>query len=340
VRHARDHHVGEDPSSPEDVFDYFAGSGTRSPNASRRRARTAGGWHDLLRAAQDVRTDEPPVHGVRAGPAVGAARQGPGRAIHPCGGLRPLGRGTELTSHMQFEPVGFMKLLASLMGSMMGRSRPVPGTAPTRFILRIVRDGSPSSGSAYARPARSKSRVSSSCDGPCPVEELRNDGGDLGRDHVPSPFAPGVGKPSDPRNCPPTSDTRSPPPAVADHSRGANGLVISGHKPKRRVRDEGMSETGHGRDERSRAKPPGRQVGHLPAAWVVGPRGLEPRTCGLRVWSEGAGQSAACHLSWVFASLEYPSFPIVSRSFTGMRRDRTAAVAVISITHRAWGACC
>ena len=52
----------------------------------------------------------------------------------------------------------------------------------------------------------------------------------------------------------------------------------------------------------------------------VGPRGLEPRTCGLRVWSEGAGQRAVLALSRAFVSQCYPLFPIVSRSFTGMRR--------------------
>jgi hypothetical protein len=35
--------------------------------------------------------------------------------------MYPANEGTELTSHMQFQPVGFMKLLAPLMGSMMGR---------------------------------------------------------------------------------------------------------------------------------------------------------------------------------------------------------------------------
>ena len=52
----------------------------------------------------------------------------------------------------------------------------------------------------------------------------------------------------------------------------------------------------------------------------VGPRGFEPRTCGLRVWFEPAGQRGATALSWAFASLCFSSFPIVSRSFTGMRR--------------------
>jgi hypothetical protein len=33
------------------------------------------------------------------------------------------------------------------------------------------------------------------------------------------------------------------------------------------------------------------EMSRLPAALVVGPPGLEPGTCGLRVWCEGAGQS-------------------------------------------------
>src|SRR6266487_4659232 len=36
---------------------------------------------------------------------------------------------------------------------------------------------------------------------------------------------------------------------------------------------------------------------HLPAILVVGPRGFEPRTCGLRVWCDGAGQSVVGTLS-------------------------------------------
>jgi hypothetical protein len=34
----------------------------------------------------------------------------------------------------------------------------------------------------------------------------------------------------------------------------------------------------------------------------VGPRGFEPRTCGLRVWCEEAGHRAARRLGWGFAS--------------------------------------
>jgi hypothetical protein len=48
-----------------------------------------------------------------------------------------------------------------------------------------------------------------------------------------------------------------------------------------------------------------------------GPRGLEPRTCGLRVWWRSAGQSTALRLSCSLASQCYPSFSIASRSFTG-----------------------
>jgi len=52
----------------------------------------------------------------------------------------------------------------------------------------------------------------------------------------------------------------------------------------------------------------------------VGPRGFEPRTCGLRVWSEVAGQGVVRALSCASASQGNASFPIVSRSFTGMTR--------------------
>jgi hypothetical protein len=75
-------------------------------------------------------------------------------------------------------------------------------------------------------------------------------------------------------------------------------------------------------DGRSRLAPSvaPHRTSHLPAVSVVGPRGFEPRTCGLRVWCRGAGQRAAWPRSCAFASLWYPSFPVVSRSFTGMRR--------------------
>jgi len=54
--------------------------------------------------------------------------------------------------------------------------------------------------------------------------------------------------------------------------------------------------------------------------------GLEGRTCGLRVWSEGAGQGTVRFLSCAFPSLCIPSFPVVSRSFMGMTRGH----------HRVW----
>ncbi len=58
--------------------------------------------------------------------------------------------------------------------------------------------------------------------------------------------------------------------------------------------------------------------------WVVGPAGLEPGTCGLRVWCEDAGQSAVRPLSWAFASQWCPSFLVVARSFTGTRRGQAS----------------
>jgi hypothetical protein len=64
----------------------------------------------------------------------------------------------------------------------------------------------------------------------------------------------------------------------------------------------------------------------------VGPRGFEPRTCGLRVWCERAGQSVAGPLSSPFPSQSCPSFPIVSRSFTGMRRGRLSISVVMDST--------
>jgi hypothetical protein len=63
----------------------------------------------------------------------------------------------------------------------------------------------------------------------------------------------------------------------------------------------------------------------LPSGSGRGPLGLEPRTCGLRVWCEGAGQRPAVPLSCAFASQCYSSFPIVSRSITGMRRGQHSA---------------
>jgi hypothetical protein len=54
-------------------------------------------------------------------------------------------------------------------------------------------------------------------------------------------------------------------------------------------------------DGRGPAAATGTGIAALPAASVVGPLGLEPRTCGLRVWCEGAGQRAVRLLSWAIA---------------------------------------
>jgi hypothetical protein len=67
-----------------------------------------------------------------------------------------------------------------------------------------------------------------------------------------------------------------------------------------------------------------RNVQDRPKPASGGPRGLEPRTCGSRVRSEGAGQRAARLVSCAFASQWYPSFPIASRSFTGTGRGHDA----------------
>ena len=72
---------------------------------------------------------------------------------------------------------------------------------------------------------------------------------------------------------------------------------------------------------------------HLPG----GPPGT--RTPNLRIKSlvRTAGDKAARSLSWAFASQCYPSFPIVSRSFTGMRRDGVhVGVAITHAIRRGW----
>jgi hypothetical protein len=79
---------------------------------------------------------------------------------------------------------------------------------------------------------------------------------------------------------------------------------------------------------------------HLPPKCVqprnrtscVGPQGLEPGTCGLRVCRKRAGQRLAWALSCEFASLRYPSFRVVSRSVTGTGRRRRWA----SRSHPYW----
>jgi hypothetical protein len=67
---------------------------------------------------------------------------------------------------------------------------------------------------------------------------------------------------------------------------------------------------------------------------VVGPRGLEPRTCGLRVWSEWAGQSARTPLE---LRVRVSLIPIVSQRFPLFHGDETGAkdalCDVISTAH-------
>jgi len=66
----------------------------------------------------------------------------------------------------------------------------------------------------------------------------------------------------------------------------------------------------------------------------VGPPGLEPGTCGLRVWCGSAGQKIASRLSSQFASQHYPWFPVDSRYLTGRRRDEPAQVRCHQIAQR------
>jgi hypothetical protein len=80
------------------------------------------------------------------------------------------------------------------------------------------------------------------------------------------------------------------------------------------------SKTGQDGNGRPPTAATGTEKAALPAALLVGPRGLEPRTCGLRIWCEGAGQNVVSPPSRAYASQGYPSFPVVS--FTGMRRGR------------------
>jgi hypothetical protein len=72
-------------------------------------------------------------------------------------------------------------------------------------------------------------------------------------------------------------------------------------------------------------RPAPRRVRDCSGVVVVDPRGLEHRTCGLRVRSGSAGQRAECPLSCEFTSLRNPSFRDVSRSMTGMRRGQHCA---------------
>ena len=82
----------------------------------------------------------------------------------------PSDDGTELTSHMQFQPVGFMKLLAPLMGSMMGKQLEQVHQALRSKLERTPRAGAPyqrsdaprlrrlDEPSGSVRPARSQHR--------------------------------------------------------------------------------------------------------------------------------------------------------------------------------------
>jgi len=67
---------------------------------------------------------------------------------------------------------------------------------------------------------------------------------------------------------------------------------------------------------------------------VVGPRGFEPRTCGLRVRSIGAGQSALMPPEQAICTA---TLPIASRCFPflhGMRRDDTRSRVVMATSRR------
>jgi hypothetical protein len=109
---------------------------------------------------------------------------------------------------------------------------------------------------------------------------------------------------------------------------GGCGPAISGCRTDGPLRDDGVFQTGGRREERKRARRRHRLTGLLRAGLPVGPRGFEPRTCGLRVWSERAGQSAVYLLSCAFASQCYPWFPVASCSFTGIRRGTTPCLAL------------
>ncbi len=89
-----------------------------------------------------------------------------------------------------------------------------------------------------------------------------------------------------------------------------NGAFVTSLRPRR---DDGTS---------SRVQVVRRPAqAYLPAVSVVGPPGLEPGTCGLRVPSGGAGQAAGGPLTFGFVSQHNLSFPDVSRYMTGGRRE-------------------
>ena len=91
-------------------------------------------------------------------------------------------------------------------------------------------------------------------------------------------------------------------------------------------RDTILSETGLRRGPSRHRLSTRTEIALLPAVSVVGPRGFEPRTCGLRVRSKGAGQGLAWLVSSAFVSLDFPTFPVVSRSFTRMIRGRRSTL--------------
>jgi hypothetical protein len=72
---------------------------------------------------------------------------------------------------------------------------------------------------------------------------------------------------------------------VANSKRriGGCGPAISGCRTDGPLRDDGVFQTGGRREERKRARRRHRLTGLLRAGLPVGPRGFEPRTCGLRV---------------------------------------------------------
>ena len=65
--------------------------------------------------------------------------------------------------------------------------------------------------------------------------------------------------------------------------------------------------------------------------------GFEPRTCGLRVRSGGAGQRAGDPLTFGSMSQHNPSFPHVSRYMTGGRREDARAERCHGIAERSTG---